>query len=713
MRPLTRRIAVAAGLFLLLAAVYWKLLFFPSRFVWFDHYDLTELQIPRLQFFARSLHAGHFPLWNPYIWLGQPMLGSGQPGPLNPLIVLFARLLPLRDGLLSFAELNWLYVTLHFLAALFAYRFCRYLELRVLPSLLGAVAFACTGFLGSAAWLDITSAVALTPLVFYFAFRLWTEDGIVKHAAPLGLVLGLSWWTGHHEIPMILCYAVLFGSAFAAFGRFWHVIKGTLLAFALAIPISAIQTLPFYEFGHASRRWVGVANPIGWADKVPYEVHARYSLPWMGLAEFFAPGGAPEDHWTAFAGVTVLVLAIAALIYRWSDRRVRMLGFLTLGSLLYALGANTPLHRLAYALLPLMEKARSPGRGIFLAGFALSALAAVGADLLIRGLIPRKGIVIPVAAALAMLAVYWSGRVPEMEFPVQGHYVVKGMIAACRARDFDVAQVRRVAWNCLARAGCDRGRDSRGASHDGSGFGNAVVAPSLRSTQALAKTLPRSGQGRIVADYNSLYTDLGDLYGVDVLQSFVSAVPANVLRFDFGNPRTQQLLGVVSVPGAMPRTWIVHHAIAAKDVDDLRRLIQDPSVDFAATAVSLEALPPLEECTDAGVWSFDRPDSDTMRLNADMRCRGLLVVSETYYPGWEATVDGKPQPIHEVFGALRGVVLEAGNHRVEMRYRPGVVMLGAALSCCGDCVEPSADRAGEKVLGTNGPKSQPKFRFLR
>jgi hypothetical protein len=680
MRPLTRRIAIAAGLFVLLAAVYWRLLFFPSRFVWFDHYDLTELQIPRLQFFARSLHAGHFPLWNPYIWLGQPVLGSGQPGPLNPLMILFARLLPLRDGLLSFAELNWLYVALHFLAALFAYRFCRYLELRVLPALLGAVAFACTGFLGSAPWLDITSAVVLTPLVFFFAFRLWTEDGVMKSAVPLGLVLGLSWWTGHHEIPMILCYAVLFGSAFAAIRRFRHVIKGTLLAFALAVPISAIQTLPFYEFGHASLRWVGAANPIGWADKVPYEVHARYSLPWSGLLEFFAPGGAPEDHWTAFAGITILVLAIAALVYRWSDRRVRMLGFLTLGSVIYALGTNTPLHRLAYALLPLMEKARSPGRGIFLAGFALSALAAVGADLLIRGLIPRRGIAIPAVAALAMLAVYWSGRVPEMEFPVQGHFVAKGMIAAVV---LGILMWRKFAvWPGLVLIALVVMEAGTIAVHRMTDLdsGNAVVAPALRKYADLAKTLPRSGQGRIVADYNSLYTDLGDLYGVDVLQSFVSAVPANVLRFDFGNPRTQQLLGVASVAGAMPRAWIVHHAIAAKDGDDLKRLIQDPSVDFAATAISLEDLPPLEECSDAGVWSFDRPDSDTMRLNADMRCRGLLVVSETFYPGWEALVDGKPQPIYEVFGALRGVVLESGNHRVEMRYRPGVVMLGAALS---------------------------------
>jgi len=680
MRPLTRRTAIGAALFLLLAVVYWPLLFRPSRFVWFDHYDLTELQIPRLQFFARSLHAGHFPLWNPHIWIGQPVLGSGQPGPLNPLIILFARLLPLRDGLLTFAELNWLYITLHFLAALFAYRFCRYLALSELPSLLGAVAFSCTGFLGSAAWLDISSAVALTPLIFYFAFRLWTEDSIVRNAAPLGLVLGLSWWTGHHEIPMILCYAMLFGSACVAVtGRSWQVIKGTLLAFALAIPISAIQTLPFYEFGHASRRWVGVANPIGWAEKVPYEVHARFSLPWWGLAEFFAPGGAPEDHWTAFAGLTVIVLATVALIYRWSDRHVRMLGFLTLGSVLYALGANTPLHRLAYAFLPLMEKARSPGRGIFLAGFALSALAAVGADLVIRVLISRRAIVIPAVAAVAMLLVYWSGRVPEMEFPIQSHYVVKGLIAAI--------VLGLLIWRKFVMPGMVllilvliEAETVTAHSTTDLASGNDVVAPSLPKFGSLAKTLPPSGQGRIVADYNASYTDLGDLYGVDVLQSFVSAVPENVMRFEFGSPRVQQLLGVTAVAGAMPRAWMVHRVIQAKDVEELKRLIQDPTVNFATTAVSLETPPRLEECREAGSASFMRPDSDSVLVNVDLWCRGLLVVSETFYPGWEAYVDGKPQPIYEVFGALRGGVLESGSHRVEMRYRPGVVTLGAAVS---------------------------------
>jgi hypothetical protein len=679
MPPLTKRIAVAASLFLLLTAVYWRLLFFPSRFIWFDHYDLTELQIPRLQFFARSLHAGHFPLWNPYVWLGQPTLGSGQPGLLNPLVLLFAGLLPLRDGGLSFAELNWLYFTLHFFAALFAYRFCRYLKLPVLPCLLGALAFSCTGFLGSVPWIDISSGVALTPVIFYFAFRLWTEDGILANGAPLGLALGLSWWTGHHEIPLLNCYAVLLGSVCAAIGRLRQVSLGTTLAFAIAFPVSAIQTLPFYEFGHASRRWVGTSSPIGWADKVPYEVHTRLSLPWLGLAEFFSPGGAPEDHWTAFAGVTILVLAIAALIYRWSDVRVRMLGFLTLGSVLYALGGHTPFQWLIYKILPLADKARSPGRGIFLAGFALSALAAVGADLMIRGLIPRRGIVIPAAVASMVLAIYWSGIMQEMEFPIQSHFVVKGLIVALV---LSVLMWRKfAAWSGMVLLALVVVEAGTVAAHRMTVLDSAVVASSLQKFAGLAKTFPRSGQGRIIADYNALYTDLGDLYGVDVLQSFVSAVPENVLRLEFQTTRTQQLLGVTSVAGAMPRAWVVHHVIGVEDVDGLHRSIEDPAMKFSTTAVSLGTLPSLEECNDAGVVSFDRPDSDAMRINADLRCRGLLVVSETVYPGWKAYVDGQEQPIHEVFGALRGVVLEAGRHRVEMRYRPSVVAIGAGLSC--------------------------------
>jgi uncharacterized membrane protein YfhO len=59
------------------------------------------------------------------------------------------------------------------------------------------------------------------------------------------------------------------------------------------------------------------------------------------------------------------------------------------------------------------------------------------------------------------------------------------------------------------------------------------------------------------------------------------------------------------------------------------------------------------------------------------------VVSDTFYPGWRAWVDGAPAVIYSVDGAMRGVMVPAGAHTLTMRYRPAVVFEGAALTLLG------------------------------
>jgi uncharacterized membrane protein YfhO len=58
-------------------------------------------------------------------------------------------------------------------------------------------------------------------------------------------------------------------------------------------------------------------------------------------------------------------------------------------------------------------------------------------------------------------------------------------------------------------------------------------------------------------------------------------------------------------------------------------------------------------------------------------------VSDTFYPGWRVYVDSHSQPIVEVFGALRGIVIDEGSHSIEMRYEPLSVFIGALLSLAG------------------------------
>ncbi len=58
----------------------------------------------------------------------------------------------------------------------------------------------------------------------------------------------------------------------------------------------------------------------------------------------------------------------------------------------------------------------------------------------------------------------------------------------------------------------------------------------------------------------------------------------------------------------------------------------------------------------------------------------MVIVTDSFFPGWHATVDGKSTPILEVDGGVRGIVVEKGAHQIDMRYRPWTVFLGGALT---------------------------------
>jgi hypothetical protein len=187
--------------------------------------------------------------------------------------------------------------------------------------------------------------------------------------------------------------------------------------------------------------------------------------------------------------------------------------------------------------------------------------------------------------------------------------------------------------------------------------GPTVCAASmLDHRDILAQLRNRVGEGRIAVDWNALMFNPGDQYGFDQFQSFVAGVPANMLDLMSQNPRAQQLLGVTlhvgndgvtSVPGpAMPRAWV-------------------------------------EQCFTYEPVQVARPNSDDVVLKAALGCRGLVVLSDTMYPGWEARVDGHPAPLREVWGALRSVAVDAGVHKVEMHYRPASVRYGGVVTAAG------------------------------
>jgi uncharacterized membrane protein YfhO len=77
-----------------------------------------------------------------------------------------------------------------------------------------------------------------------------------------------------------------------------------------------------------------------------------------------------------------------------------------------------------------------------------------------------------------------------------------------------------------------------------------------------------------------------------------------------------------------------------------------------------------------GTASVQYETSVKANLDVDMQTPGLVVLSDYYYPGWRAELDGTECPIYRVDLALRGFQVPAGKHRIVCTYDPPSVRTG-------------------------------------
>lgn len=143
---------------------------------------------------------------------------------------------------------------------------------------------------------------------------------------------------------------------------------------------------------------------------------------------------------------------------------------------------------------------------------------------------------------------------------------------------------------------------------------------------------------------------------------------------------------------ALPRFRLVHQAVAATDRKHAAQLLSRHL--FGRThventklysAVILEQVPKAPQAPTAADSAppedvdilEDSPDELVVRTHSAQP--GYLVIADTFYPGWEATVDGAPRPIYPANVAFRAVPVDAGEHTVCLRYRLPVAWLVAPV----------------------------------
>jgi hypothetical protein len=134
---------------------------------------------------------------------------------------------------------------------------------------------------------------------------------------------------------------------------------------------------------------------------------------------------------------------------------------------------------------------------------------------------------------------------------------------------------------------------------------------------------------------------------------------------------------------AMPRAFLVGAITSVDDEDAALEAISNPAFDPRITAVVEDApddtLEPLDDPATPSV-TFDSYDDNDLRLHVQTDFPAFLVLTDTYYPGWKATVDGESAEIYPTDLMFRGIFVPAGDHTIEFSYEPGSFKVGAALS---------------------------------
>ncbi|HYL38508.1 MAG TPA: YfhO family protein [Bryobacteraceae bacterium] len=712
-----RAAAAPALLLLIIAGFFWRITL-TYEFDWMWEPDLALQVLPWLEEEARQVQRAEFPLWDPMTWAGQPMLGQGQPGAAYPLNWLLF-LIPRHAGHINSEALQWYFVIIHYMAALFCYLLCRDLGLSRAASMAGGLVFALGGYIGTTRWPQMLNGAVWAPLVFLFLLRAVRGYRPLASSALAGLCLGMSWLSGHHQAPIYITLSAGFAWIYYALRR--RSVKLAMLG-ALSVVLmfltAALQILPMIEYGRLAKRWINAPEPVTWNQPVPYIVHRDFSSPILSAFGILIPG--EHGYTDPFLGVVAVSLVAIAVVTAWKREWVKFFAAVAAGGFLYSLGSNNIFQGFLYSVVPFLDKARTPAAAICIFSAAAAVLAAFGFDQLpalshtqagtrAAGTVVSFGLLLWLAILFSLVAGTTASNFIELYSSTGFFALIAGAVLfGWRNGALGSRTVTALLLGCMLM---EFGKVSGSEFGDRNDYAQMAILRKIYDDQDIADFLDRQHRPfRIELETDDLAENWPEYHHFEGLKSALASLTLNATDMEVHIPAYRSLWNagftigretampdaqvvfegksgrkVFRNPQVFPRAWAVHRIATVPSVADGQALVRDHLEDLHSEAFVEGAVPPDWKPAPCGgdTVSVTRYEAERVRLRAAMACDGVVVLSDMYYPGWQALIDGKPAAIHQVNLAMRGVAVPAGDHEIQYVFRPASAYLGAILTAVG------------------------------
>jgi len=706
----------------LLLALFTVLFFWP---LWVAGYrfpkgsgDLWGAWYPVWSFIAEWLRQGVVPLWNNRLLGGDPIFSDIQYGLFNPINwpLFLTHPIPHWLILLRGAFPLWLAG-----AGMYLYlRRSPFWQLKRPPALVGAVAYMFSDpfivHLGNPPFND---AMACLP---------WVLLGIDKAARSCrgipfaALAVALPALSGHGEMTLYTAIAVGLYTLWQIVEGGWsgmlHRLERLLLAGLIGIALATPALLPGIE-----------RLPLTERAGIKPELLCGYAFPPAMVVNFLSPlfhGRSLEQYWpswprveSGYAGAVALYLALLGMARGLRFFRTWWITGVALLFFAFALGCWGPVYPALVRWFPPVALFGKTARANFIVSFAVAVLAAQGLELLRRN--SRRWTLVWVTVLTAGGLILW------LQAPAWTSTVPAGPHRTLALTGLRFAALLAGASALLGWAA------ARGRLWGRAGLILLLLAE-LVATSALAETEPtpkpdathaaalaflRADPGWFRVDVDPAARGLWppvflQMDGFEVPQGMGNAMDLrefNILRWRIPSAThpAYRMLGVKYLivpkgapPGgegiwpvfvddplvdihlhtlALPRVWLVYRTeVVGSYGEALERVLDE---NFRPEEVAIVQNGPRLNGTGQGRIELGYYGPNDVVLHVETDAPALLVLSDTFYPGWRATVDGQPVPIYRTNAALRGVLVPAGAHRVEMHFRPRTLQVGLGLTAAG------------------------------
>ena len=663
--------------------------------------DLYGYFVPKFWYGNAELAAGRLPLWNPYEYGGLPFLGAAQPAALYPpKIAVYA---------LAGRAATHAYMALHYLlAGGLGFAALRGLGLGWPGAALGTVTWTFSPLnMESHYHLNRLACLTWVPLVLVAFVRVLERPG-PRAAAVLAGAAALTLLAGYPEYALDtgVCLLVFWLVAGSRLGTQGGRALGWLAASALlAAALVALQVVPLLEMAGESVR-AKVAPP-------PLPDLAALADPRLLAAR--AGSFVQAFH---LAPLVWMLAVVGALAGRARFR----LAFVVLWVVTVALGSvlNGPLH-----LLPLFSRLRGSYCWVGLSYLPAAYLTGAGLDALLAGPadVPQRQPALAGAICLASAVGVGARSWPWLALGL-GLLAVARASAAWRTPAV-LALVACVTWALWAwnPASFTRPLPHRFAR------GESLYPPEPPRATGLAAELGRRcgpGPARLLAP-TLIWDGAAITERVELVQGYPESIapgrmqrllgelsldPEQGLLPDWERVRARGRLldllnvGCVLLPASvrldterlelaaagglgdsvlyrrahpLPRAFLVHRALAVPDADAAWQALVRPGFDPAREAILEGAIPPAL-ADGSGTVRVDEGAPGALTLAVSASSPALLVVAQSWFPGWRAHVDGQEAPVQRADYVAMAVPIAAGEHRVVLSYGSRAVHAAAALS---------------------------------